>query len=190
MFQYPRDSNMYKNHSFILHVINVNYWISKDVGMHVNIIILSDWHSAFLKHFIIPRMMIVAWRWHVNWFVFKKKYIVSFINNSVNGNLGPLDSTSCRNTIVPRKNGRFPEVSIWVYGDTQKDIQETFQDISIFIESNVLQQDILIGQKLIPNITAKEASYKEPRNTKNSFTPKLFQYCKKDNCKKKIRLLR
>lgn len=119
-------------------------------------------------------MMIVTGRWHVYWFVSKKKYIVSFINDSVDGNLGPLDSTSCRNTIVPRQNGRLPEVAVWVYGDTQKDIQDTFQEISIFIESNVLKQDILIGQKLLPNITPKEASYKEPQNMKNTFTSKSF----------------
>lgn len=108
---------MYKNYLFIFYVINVNYWIFKDVGMYVNIIILLDWYLVFFKYFIILRMMIVVWRWYVNWFVFKKKYIVFFINNFVNGNLGFLDLISCRNIIVLRKNGRFLEVFIWVYGD-------------------------------------------------------------------------
>lgn len=74
----------------------------------------------------------------------------------MNENSGPVDSTSGGNTIVSRKNGRLPEVAIWVYGEKQKDIQDTLQEISRFIQSKVLKQDIIIGQKLVPNITAKE----------------------------------
>lgn len=64
--------------------------------------------------------------------------------------------TSDGNTVESRKNGGFPEVIIWVYGDKQQDIQDTLQEISRFIKSNVLKQDITIGQNLVPNITAEE----------------------------------
>lgn len=75
--------------------------------------------------------------------------------HTFNENIGPpLDSTS--GTFVSRKNGRYPEVAIWVYGDKQNDIQETFQEISRFIQSKIFKQDIMIRQKLLPNITTKE----------------------------------
>lgn len=71
-------------------------------------------------------------------------------------NSGALDLTSDGNTVVSRKNCRFSEVIIWVYGDKQQDIQDTLQEISRFIKSKVLKQDITIGQNLVPNITAEE----------------------------------
>lgn len=71
-------------------------------------------------------------------------------------NSGALDLTSDGNTVVSRNNGGFSEVIIWVYGDKQQDIQDTLQEISRFIKSKVLKQDITIGQNLVPNITAEE----------------------------------
>lgn len=71
-------------------------------------------------------------------------------------NSGALDLTSDGNTVVSRKNCGFSEVIIWVYGDKQQDIQDTLQEISRFIKSKVLKQDITIGQNLVPNITAEE----------------------------------
>lgn len=85
-------------------------------------------------------------------------FYIPLIKYFINENIYSLDSTIGKNTIVCRENGGSREIVIWVYGDKQEDIQETFQELYRLIQSKVLKQDIMISQKLVPNITPKEVS--------------------------------
>lgn len=55
----------------------------------------------------------------------------------------------------PRKSRSFPAVTLWVYGDKQDDIQDTFREISKIIQSKAPKQDFNDPQ--IPNLTLNEA---------------------------------
>lgn len=54
----------------------------------------------------------------------------------------------------PRKSRSFPAVTLWVYGNKQNDIQDTFREISKIIQSKTIKHEL--QDSLIPNLTPNE----------------------------------